>query len=235
MLHNKHNIKFNPRCWAKTSNEGFTLIEVLISIVVFTIGIFAALGLSVSNYNDSQNNLDRIIATNLAREGIELVKNVRDSNWLKIEANDTANCGGPCTWNYGLNGSTDYVVISYASTTPDFLPACGLGMVNCIKNNASIGASARISITPTNYYVHSTNSPTKYYRIIKLEKICLRPGGVVDANLATPQNFENIISMSQNCDAGETHIGLKLTSHVQWEDGSTKYIDIVDSIYNWRR
>ncbi|OGY93264.1 MAG: hypothetical protein A2406_01225 [Candidatus Komeilibacteria bacterium RIFOXYC1_FULL_37_11] len=234
MLATKDNIKFTPRYLARPSSEGFTLIETLISIVVFTIGIFAALGLSVSNYNDSQNNLDRIIATNLAREGVELVKNVRDSNWLKIEANDTAGCGGSsCTWNYALNGLTDYVVMSYASTTPNFLPACALGIVECIKNNAS----TQLSINATNYYVHGNNNTTKYSRAIKLEKICLESEGEIPINSPNPQNFEYLRSMSQDCNVsvGDTQIGLKLTAHVQWEDGSTKYIEIVDSIYNWRR
>lgn len=233
MLVNKRHIKFNPRCRVNFGSGGFTLIETLISIVVFTIGIFAALGLSVSNYNDSQDNLDRIIATNLAREGIELIKNVRDSNWLKVDANDTAACGGSaCTWNYGLNGTTDYVVISYASTTPNFLPACTLGTLNCVKNSAA----TRLSINSTSYYVHSPDNPSKYSRAIKLEKICLESDGEIPVG-TDPQNFEYLRSMSQDCNAsvGDSQIGLKLTSHVQWEDSSTKYIEIVDTLYNWRR
>ena len=57
-------------------------------------GIMGAFALALANLKQVHLNYDRVLATNLAREGIEIVKNVRDSNWLKIDAN--VDCDGNC-------------------------------------------------------------------------------------------------------------------------------------------
>jgi hypothetical protein len=58
----------------------------------------AGLGLSVHSLNVSQSSRSQIIAANLAREGIDVVRMMRDSNWLAAAAGST--CGGgsapPC-------------------------------------------------------------------------------------------------------------------------------------------
>src|SRR3989344_6479366 len=62
--------------------KGFTLIEAMMSLVILTVAIGPALFLS-SNISSlasvTQNNL---IATNLAQEGIEVVRALRDTNWF---------------------------------------------------------------------------------------------------------------------------------------------------------
>jgi type IV pilus modification protein PilV len=66
----------------KLKNEkGFSLVEVLIAILVLSVGITGLLGLMTSNIKDSINSRDAIIASELAQEGIELVRNARDNNF----------------------------------------------------------------------------------------------------------------------------------------------------------
>lgn len=77
----------------KTNKQkGFTLIEVLISIFVITIGIVAALNLLSSVIGDVAVNKSQVIATNLCQEGLEIVRNIRDTNWQEDES-----------WNNGLS------------------------------------------------------------------------------------------------------------------------------------
>jgi prepilin-type N-terminal cleavage/methylation domain-containing protein len=65
------------------NKQGFSLIEVLFSMVLFTIGIFAVVSLINQNMASSMNRRNEVIAGQLAQEGIELVRNIRDNNWLK--------------------------------------------------------------------------------------------------------------------------------------------------------
>ena len=65
----------------KLNSKGFTLIEALVSLVILTIALGPALILS-SNISSTasviQNNL---IAANLAQEGVEVIRALRDASW----------------------------------------------------------------------------------------------------------------------------------------------------------
>ncbi len=63
--------------------KGFTIIELMVAILVFTVGLLSAFALVDSAMSTAINGRNEIIAANLAREQIELLKNQRDSNWLK--------------------------------------------------------------------------------------------------------------------------------------------------------
>ncbi|MBL8029794.1 MAG: hypothetical protein JNN11_00935 [Candidatus Doudnabacteria bacterium] len=64
--------------------SGQTLIETLVAIFILVMGIVAALGLAIYALNASSNVTKQIIAIGLTREGVEAVKNMRDTNWLKL-------------------------------------------------------------------------------------------------------------------------------------------------------
>ena len=91
----------------RSFKKGFTLVELIIALGVFSAGIMAAFTLALAGLNISKDNYARIQAANLAREGIELVRNQRDSNWLKIDANEDCDEGTDdlefCDWNENLD------------------------------------------------------------------------------------------------------------------------------------
>jgi len=64
-------------------NAGETLVEVLSAMTILTMmlaGALSVLGRAKSTEIDVKN---RIVATNLAREAVEKIRNFRDTNWLK--------------------------------------------------------------------------------------------------------------------------------------------------------
>lgn len=63
--------------------KGQTLIETLVAVFMLTMGVSASVGLAIFAFNSSTGITKQIIANGLAREGIESVKNMRDTNWLK--------------------------------------------------------------------------------------------------------------------------------------------------------
>jgi Tfp pilus assembly protein PilV len=62
--------------------RGFSLIEVLFSMGMFMLGIFAVASLMNGEIMKSINRRNEAIAGQLAQEGIELVRNIRDNNWI---------------------------------------------------------------------------------------------------------------------------------------------------------
>ena len=69
-----HNIK----------NKGFTLIELIIAILILavaTIGVYNSFS-TVVIFTDGVSS--RLTAAYLAQEGIEIVRNMRDNNWLDV-------------------------------------------------------------------------------------------------------------------------------------------------------
>jgi hypothetical protein len=71
----------------KKSGQG--LLEAIIGLGILTSGFLAVLSLVIGNLVSERTGTMRLQALNLAREGIEAVKNIRDSNWL----------AGKTTWN----------------------------------------------------------------------------------------------------------------------------------------
>lgn len=61
---------------------GFTLVEVIISIAILVMVIFASTSLLVSIIRSNANNMSTLVAYGLAQEGLEGVRNIRDSSWL---------------------------------------------------------------------------------------------------------------------------------------------------------
>ena len=62
--------------------KGFTLPELLVSMSVMVMVIVSATNLVVSAIRSNTSNINTLIAYGLAQEGLEGVRNIRDSNWL---------------------------------------------------------------------------------------------------------------------------------------------------------
>lgn len=69
--------------WSKQRKKGETLIEVLVSLFCLALGSGAAAALIISALQTNAFTKDNLIALNLAREGVEAVRSIRDTNWLK--------------------------------------------------------------------------------------------------------------------------------------------------------
>ncbi len=78
--------------------KGFTLLEVLIALAVITIIMGAALSLFWQVLASTNIAHSRLVAAYLVQEGIEQVRNIRDSNWLYQRSVDPA-----LPWDSGLD------------------------------------------------------------------------------------------------------------------------------------
>ena len=62
--------------------KSFTLIEVIVAIFLITVGTVGAFSLIQRTIAFTVISSSRLVAANLAQEGIEIVRNTRDTNWL---------------------------------------------------------------------------------------------------------------------------------------------------------
>jgi hypothetical protein len=66
------------------SKRGETIMETVIALSILAIGLTFSSVLISSSLRNISISKNRVIAVNIAREGIEAVRNIRDTNWLKF-------------------------------------------------------------------------------------------------------------------------------------------------------
>jgi len=120
------------------NKKAFTLLEVIIVIYIFSMGILGLSTLVIKNIQLENMNKNGLIASQLAQEGLELVRNKRDSNWLT-----------GADWDNGLIGDGTY----------------GIDVTNDIINFSSID-EAVLKINTEGVYNLSDGSDTKFKRLI---------------------------------------------------------------------
>ncbi|MBP9717914.1 type II secretion system protein [Candidatus Gracilibacteria bacterium] len=82
-------MKFNYQLLTTNHARGFTLIETLIGIAVIALVITATAELTQGSIKLSDVTHNQFAAYHLAEEGLEIVRNKRDSNWLQNRSWDT--------------------------------------------------------------------------------------------------------------------------------------------------
>jgi len=79
---------FSTRRWRIKSKQGFTIREVLVIIVIVSVGLLSVVVVLTNGMKYVQKTRQKVIALNLAREGMEAVYQIRDTNrtrwaWVK--------------------------------------------------------------------------------------------------------------------------------------------------------
>ena len=77
--------------------KGFTLLEVLLAIFVITIGVVGVSLAIQQAVSFTAFSTSKLTAIYLAQEGIEVVRNIRDTNWLEERTNPGI------SWDDGLS------------------------------------------------------------------------------------------------------------------------------------
>lgn len=66
----------------KQNQKGFTLVETLVSLAIFTSAVVGMIVITSQGINDTVYAKNKLVATALSQEGIEIVRNIRDSSLL---------------------------------------------------------------------------------------------------------------------------------------------------------
>ena len=128
----------------KLNSDGFTLIETIVAVGIIAMGFVAVLVLITTSVSYISNIQNRLTAANLAAEGIEVVRNIRDNNWLQNLAWDNGLSDGD--YNIAYNSLS---LNSYADT--ELLVDASNGLYNYSSGNSS-GFKRKISISNLSSY-----------------------------------------------------------------------------------
>ncbi len=134
--------------------KGFTLLELLISVFILTVGILGAYVAIQKSATIANYSYNRLTAAYLAQEGIEIIRNIKDTNLLEGLA-------GENDWDEGLV-SNDYEIEYADSQNPDPnlmrtcpLP-CDFNDLNPLRRDDS-------------FYSYGATNETKFKRKVSVE------------------------------------------------------------------
>ncbi|MBZ9578331.1 prepilin-type N-terminal cleavage/methylation domain-containing protein [Patescibacteria group bacterium] len=166
------------------NNKSFTLLEAIIAIFIITVGVVGVLGLVSQTIGSVIVSSQKLIAAYLAQEGIEIVRNIRDTNWLE---------GAP-SWDEGL-GEDDWEGDYTMTQNLNFcLFACGYDDLSFLKIDAN------------GFYSYSAGNDTKFKRKITIadkEDLSDPPDGVYDKMTVTVEVFWREKGKTYNVSAQE--------------------------------
>ena len=155
-----------------TRSAGFTLVETLLAVAILSMAVIAPLSIVSRGLSAATTGKDRFIATALAREAVEYVRNVRDTNrltagaaWLDEIATGTssAQCdqpGGCVIDTLGANSSGDNKKILKAKTT---------GFDNTVLRIDDV--TGLFSFTNNNGVGADNWTPSQFTRYVKVDEV----------------------------------------------------------------
>ncbi len=204
----------------KHNKQGQGLIEAIVALGVIISGIIGMVNLSISNQISTDEAKEQLIATNFAREGIEVIRNIRDTNWLTCEINaGTLNCN---TWNQGLSSGTD-VTVSVLLNVSNNTWSLDFTANDIDHNHARIWRRNSGTAAEIGTHFQSTDNPpdnatlSGFNRLITLDSIC------TDKSVQT------------TCSGSNPKIGIKVQSTVQWTSkGGVADLVLEERLFNWR-
>ena len=153
----------------KINKQAMSIIEVMIAIFIFTLWIVSVFMIISSAWNINSYNKDFIIASNLAREQVELIRNIRDTNYKKFQR-----------WNMLKPGWTNYNTVfrewKFYKIENDFSPSASFHIKSEEKTESNIfDDTYRLCLDSDNKYVYcnwnSSLKETPFYKYIEIQKI----------------------------------------------------------------
>ncbi len=149
------------------TNKGFTLIETLVAISLLVIAVSSPLSLAARSLFSAHYAKDQLVASHLAQEAIEIVRQKRDQN-LMLFLKDTIN-NDRQDWlrNTQLE---DAVVGTKVIVIMDVSDISNLSFI-LVDQISGIDDNSSILKHDGSIYNHSSGNDTYFRRVIELTKI----------------------------------------------------------------
>ncbi|MDD2680584.1 MAG: hypothetical protein PHE20_00600 [Patescibacteria group bacterium] len=125
----------------------FSLVEIMAVMLIVSLGLVGTVNLAIQNIQAQTINNDNLVAYQLSQEGLELVRQIRDTNWL--QGND---------WLDGL-GSNRYC-LDYRNLPPVVVAAVNSCSLYLDENNYYYSPTIDGSL--------STANGSKFSRILEI-------------------------------------------------------------------
>lgn len=208
-------------------------METVIAIGIILFGLLSVLTLSTSSLVVSTVTSNEFLAANFAREGIEMARAQRDTNWLMYDTDSTTE------WNAGMHAGTNYSAVasfsafetngSYLDFRPENFgetcPGAGSTTYDCTALWYDPSTNVYIQTTaPT--FVPSDYTQSDFSRLVYTYPVCRNDSDETD----------EVVLTSGSCAVGYTQVGIDVRSVVQWpgrdQTGATYTLE--EYLYDWK-
>jgi type II secretory pathway pseudopilin PulG len=187
-------------------------MEMLVVFFIISIGLYGVVTLIFSNVALQEQDLHHIIAMNLAREGLEIAQNVRDSNWLAgvdFDMGLGTDTGADCTAVPDWDG-TGFPVFDFS------VDDIANGVISASGNSNSLGM-----------FTNQSGTSTAYSRLLTFAPICADPAD------------RSLIQVSSACTCTDPtfteKIGVRVKADMAWiRKGTASSLTIYSDLYDWR-
>lgn len=128
--------------------HGFTLVETLVALFILSLALTGVFGVISFNLASARSIGNSLIASGLAEEGVEIVRNLRDSDWLH---------GDP----FGTFGDPSG-------------KAVGNGTYRVSWDSESLegfGTDSVLLRDPRGMYGYGAGTPTPFHRVVTIERV----------------------------------------------------------------
>lgn len=207
------------------SQAAETLAEVIIALVVLAVGATGAATLVYASISANAENKQYIQAYNFAREGVEAMRNIRDTNWLRFPGN-REEC-----WDVTLE-TTDPTACTEALGAEKIGSSTGVEYVIYPQLDEESGAA--IDLFAWKLFATSTGTDTTIYEYTFESNATLYvndPEGVLGALPATP--YSRAVTVVRTTDAEGNEIMI-VSSTVTWQfKNRTKTVTFTDELTNF--
>lgn len=141
-------------------SQGFTLIETLISIMIVSIAFLGIYSAAAKYTQQTKQVKDTYVASLLGQEGIEIVRNLRDTNWVSAASWDTGltacgSCSGQtngCQADYNDTLLSTYNNSSYLWINNGFYEYGSSGTITPYRRQICIDEDGNILHVTVNVY-----------------------------------------------------------------------------------
>lgn len=199
--------------------DGFTLLELVISFGVMSIVIFGAASLYVTSIRANAAQVERFIAYNLAQEGLEGVRNIRDSYYregLAWDGSDRSHSLVDAPFDRGF-----YRIYRKPSFSSTSFSSTNLNDPNQLKNASPWVFTSCPEADKACDQLYTTKDGTSYVHQID--------------GVKSPYSRKITISFPDENGKPSTTI-MRVTSTVTWLDhGSAKSLDLVTELTDWKQ
>ena len=142
--------------------HGQSLMESIIAIGLIMSVVVSSISISIYTTRLGRSSQNNLVAYNLAREGIEYVRNIRDSNWLAGAA-----------WDNGFSACLldDWCKISFEYDTVNSIWAWNESALLPGESEISNCLSCQLLIDSTNdlYSLKAGGKASGFYRALKID------------------------------------------------------------------
>ena len=160
----------------KKTKKATSIIEAMIVMLIIVVWITGLYDIFSSSQKLSNTTKNRIEAIEIAREGIEAMKNIRDTNWLmygwdKQNCWNTFNYDSNCVWGWTFNKITEKSYKIYQNT--DYKWKLFNPTISWTSEFKNSDYRNKFRIYKNNWFYTQTwtTNPTKFTREIKIENL----------------------------------------------------------------